>query len=93
MKSKRKFSSEFKAKVAIEALKEQSTLSELAIKYQLTPNQISQWKKEFLEKAPQVFAMKTPEKSHEDEVNALYKKIGELQIANDFLKKSCRELQ
>ncbi|MCQ2960309.1 MAG: transposase [Bacteroidales bacterium] len=89
MKSKRKFSSEFKAKVAIEALKEQSTLSELAIKYQLTPNQISQWKKEFLEKAPQVFAMKTPEKSHEDEVNALYKKIGELQIANDFFANIC----
>ncbi len=67
MKSKRKFSSEFKAKVAIEALKEQSTLSEMS--------------------------MKTPEKSREEEVDALYKKIGELQIANDFLKKSCRELQ
>ncbi|MDR1553126.1 MAG: transposase, partial [Prevotellaceae bacterium] len=49
MKSKRKFTSAFKAKVAIEALKEQSSLSELSSRYELEVSQISKWKKEFLE--------------------------------------------
>lgn len=48
-KSRRKFDSAFKAKVAVEALKERETLSELAVRYDLHPNQISQWKQEFLQ--------------------------------------------
>ncbi len=58
-KSRRKFDSAFKAKVAVEALKERQTLSELAVKFDLHPNQISQWKQEFLENSALVFEQKT----------------------------------
>jgi len=54
-KKRQNHSPEFKAKVAIEALKEQKTISELAQFYEIHPNQISTWKKEFLENASQVF--------------------------------------
>ena len=54
-KSRRKFSNEFKAKVCIESLKEQKTLSELAIKYELHPGVISNWKTAFLNSASGVF--------------------------------------
>ena len=54
-KTCRKFTSEFKSKVAIEALKERYSLSELAERFELHPNQISQWKQEFLEKSEDIF--------------------------------------
>jgi transposase-like protein len=61
-KSRRKFSSQFKAKVAIEALKERETLAELAKRYEIHPNQISQWKREFLDNADKAFAKWQDEK-------------------------------
>lgn len=88
-RKRRKFSSSFKAKVAIEALKERKTLSELAKQFELHPNQISQWKQEFLSKADSVF--ETPRKQDaEPEVvlKDLYAKIGQLEMERDFLKKS-----
>ena len=87
MKSKRKFNSEFKAKVAIEAIKEQLTLSELSAKYELQPCQISKWKRELLEKSALVYSMEEPDKKQEKELQSLYEQIGKLQVANDFLKK------
>ncbi|MFT6930971.1 MAG: transposase, partial [Sediminicola sp.] len=57
-KSRRKFSASFKAKVSIEALKEQSSLQELAAKFELHPTQISSWKREFLENADLAFGSK-----------------------------------
>lgn len=57
-KTRRKSSLEFKTKVALEALKEGETLSELAKRFELHPNQISQWKKEFLKKSSTVFDKK-----------------------------------
>jgi len=88
-KERRKFSASFKAKVALEAVKEVSTIQELASKYQLHPTQIAAWKREFLEKAELVFSKEQPagkgdENSREQE---LYSKIGELQVQVDFLKK------
>ncbi len=55
MQKRRQFSADFKAKVAIEALKEQQTLQELAHKYEVHPNQISSWKQEFLQNSASVF--------------------------------------
>jgi transposase len=93
-KTRRKFEGSFKAQVAIEALKERQTLSELAVKYDLHPNQISQWKQEFVEKSASVFESKSTFTSEREAVNAmdLYAKIGELQMERDFLKKSLRKL-
>jgi len=53
--TRRKFTSKFKTKVVLEALKERQTLAELARKYELQPTQISLWKREFLASADQVF--------------------------------------
>ena len=88
MKKRRKLSAEFKAKVALEALKEQQTLQQLAQKYELHPNQISSWKQEFLQNASVVF---TKGKQKEEEAVAsakLYEEIGRLKVENSFLKKS-----
>lgn len=92
-RTRRKFSSEFKTKVSLEALKERETLSELAKRFELHPNQISQWKQEFLEKSNTVFDKKE-EKSVEKEVDLdkLYAKIGKLEVERDFLKKSLKKL-
>ncbi len=54
-RTRRKFSPAFKLKVAIKALKERETLSVLALRFELHPNQISQWKQEFLENSSQIF--------------------------------------
>ena len=95
-RSRRKFTAAFKAKVAIEALKERQTLAELAEKFELHPNQISQWKQEFIAGSEQVFESgkgtptATPEAGQVSEAEAkeLYAKIGQLQMERDFLKKS-----
>jgi len=92
-KSRRKFTARFKATVVIEALKEQKTLSELAQQFEIHPNQISAWKREFLEHADQVFDEKRSKKDQQDQVDPheLYSQIGQLKVENDFLKKSLRK--
>lgn len=88
-RTKRKFTLAFKAKVAIEALKERETLSELSNRFELHPNQISQWKREFLDNAEKVFQDKDHKKDDtEKQMGELYQKIGKLEVENDFLKKS-----
>ncbi|WP_028295368.1 transposase [Olivibacter sitiensis] len=86
-KERRKFSAGFKAKVAIEAIKEQQTIQELAVKYELHPTQINTWKREFLADAEQVFAGEKKEEKEDSKEKELYSKIGELQVQVDFLKK------
>lgn len=92
-KTRRKFSSEFKSKVALEAVKERYSLSEIAERFELHPNQISQWKQEFIEKSKDVFDKKT-NKPQEKEVDLdqLYAKIGRLEVERDYLKKNLRKL-
>lgn len=90
-KRKRTFSSEFKAKVVIEALKERSTLEELAVKYELHPNQIGTWKKEFLSRASSIFSRdedKLLDKRQQDALlEKLYSQIGQQKVEIDWLKK------
>jgi len=90
MKQKRrKHSAAFKAKVVLEMLKGAETVSELASKYEVHPTMLTKWRREFLDKAPEIFSEKLSkrEKVHEHENEELYKKIGQLQVELDWLKK------
>jgi transposase len=94
-RTRRNFSPEFKAKVAIEAVREQHTLSELAAKYNIHPNQISEWKKQLLSSSASVFESgKKVDSSLDSEVekDELYKAIGQLKMENDWLKKKSDHL-
>lgn len=90
-RTRRKFTSAFKAKVVIEALKERSSIEEIARKHELHPNQITQWKKAFLDKAATVFEdteTRSEDLKHQDEEKQkLYSQIGELTVQNNWLKK------
>jgi len=90
-RTRRKFSAEFKTKVVLEALSERFTLTELAQKHEIHPNQITLWKREFLEKAPEVFSRadkaQKAEGDYQQESEQLYKTIGQLKVEVDFLKK------
>lgn len=90
MKQKRnRYTAEFKAQVALEALKEQRTLSELSSEFGIHPNQITEWKKLFLEGASGLFSNKRSktEKDFDKERDNLYRQIGQLNVDIDFLKK------
>jgi len=90
--NRRKFSGAFKAQVAIEALKERETLSELSKKFEVHPQMISKWKHEFIERAAEIFETKSPEQQEKVDVDKLYAKIGQLEVERDFLKKVSRKL-
>lgn len=81
---RRNFGSAFKAKVALEAIKEQQTLVELAERFQVHPNQIVAWKKQLLDNAENAFG-KDKSVNKEASVKELHAKIGQLSMENDFL--------
>lgn len=81
---RRNFGSAFKAKVALEAIKEQQTLVELAERFQVHPNQIVAWKKQLLANAENAFG-KDKSVNKEGNVKELHAKIGQLSMENDFL--------
>jgi transposase len=90
-KTKRKrYSGEFKAKVAREALKEESTIADIATRFSIHPNQVSEWKKQAIEGLAEVFAGKTErnDAAHEAQVKELHAKIGQLTVERDFLAKA-----
>jgi transposase len=87
MRKRKNHNAEFKAKVAIEALKGQKTVAEISQQYEIHPNQVNTWKREFLEKAYLVFEKDAPSKNGEIETGKLYEAIGQLQIENNWLKK------
>jgi len=90
MGTRRNFSAEFKAKVALEALVGDKTLAELAAQHDVHPNMITQWKRQAKQSLPDVFAKKSAggATDREAEVKALHAKIGQLTVENDFLSKA-----
>ncbi len=86
---KKQFSKEYKAKVAIEAIKGLKTTAQIGSEYKVHPTQIAQWKKDLREALPGIFSGKRDpsEKQKQELVDELYKQIGQLQVENDWLKK------
>ncbi len=88
MSRRKQYKPEFKAKVALEALKGEQTVSELSSRFGVHPTMIHQWKKALLEGASGVFQRGSPSRATDADdarVKELHAKIGELAIANDFL--------
>lgn len=87
--SRKHHSKEFKAKVAVEAVKGVLSLSELAARYKVHPSQISQWKNQLLEHAPQAFERGRASGVADAEglTAPLYQEIGRLKMELDFLQK------
>jgi len=90
MKSRRKFTPEFKVKVVLEALQERESTTALAKKYDLNAEQINKWKREFKTKAALVFSSDVQPKDElaEKEKQKLYETIGQQKVEIDFLKKA-----
>jgi len=88
-KKRRTHSPDFKAKVALAAIKGDETLSELARRYQINANLVVKWKKLLLENSAEVFASgKGLAPDRESEIKSLQAKIGEITMENDFLSKA-----
>lgn len=87
-RTRRRFTAEFKAEVALAALMERHPLAELATRYQLSVEQISRWKAQLRQQAAQVFAESGPAVPAAPDVEPLYAAIGRLQMENQLLKKT-----
>ena len=88
--SRKKFSADFKAKVALAAIREEGTVAELAAKYEVHPNQVSQWKKLAIDNMAAVFekvSQRGASEASDDMIAALHAKIGQLTVEKDFLSK------
>jgi transposase-like protein len=92
--TRRKFTADFKAKVALEAIKNHKTLAELSQHFEVNSVTISKWKSEFLQNMSAAFGgeKSTTVDPDSPELDKLYAQIGQLKVENDFLKKSARKL-
>jgi len=88
-KKRNVYKPEFKAKVALEAVRGRLTINQISKQFEVHPNQISKWKKQFLESLPQIFDnSKQPMAEEAEELtNQLYQQIGQLKVELDWLKK------
>jgi transposase-like protein len=85
---KKRYTSAFKSRVALEAIKGHKTLSEIASEYEVHPNQVSQWKRQLREGIEDIFANSSrPNRFAEKEKDRLYQEIGRLKVELDWLKK------
>jgi transposase len=86
MKKRRKYSPELKAQVAIEAIKGEKTISQIASEFNVHPMLVNRWKKQFLESSYKVFSNEgNREKELQRTIDELYKQIGQLKVERDFL--------
>ncbi len=88
-KQRKSYSAEFKARVAIAAIKGQETINEIASRYDVHPNLVSLWKKQAQEELPGVFADRRARDARDEEElrNRLYQQIGQLKVELDWMKK------
>jgi transposase len=85
---RKKYNPEFKAKVALAAVKNEATISELAARFGVHPNMIAKWKRNLIEGAADIFAKGQKSRQQTDEqIDELYRQIGKLQVERDFLSK------
>ena len=92
MTTRRRFSAEFKARVALAALRGDKTVQEIAIRHKVHPNQVSAWKRQAVDGLDEVFSNGADRagRDHEAEVRDLHAKIGELMVERDFLAKGLK---
>ncbi len=93
-KKRKVYTSAFKAKVALEAVKGRLTINQIAKEFEVHPNQVSSWKKQFLESLPQIFENpgKPKDAQNEELTDQLYQQIGRLKVELDWLKKKSARL-
>jgi transposase-like protein len=86
---RKRYDAQFKARVALEAIRGDRTLAEIASTYQVHPNQITKWRRQVFEELPKVFSRtkERGEAQHNELVAQLYQQIGQLKVELDWLKK------
>ena len=92
MTTRRRFTADFKARVALEALRGDRTVQEIAAKHKVHPNQVSTWKRQAMDGLGEVFSNGADRalRDHDSEVHDLHAKIGQLTVERDFLAKGLK---